>query len=179
MMIRTLPRRPVSVRVPASRLRGEPPHAYDAVVAAPFARLGLRVSPSALVGLDYLPLAGDTVEPRHPLARETVRQIRAYLGDAGHAFDLPCELEGTSVQVAVWNALPTIPSGCTRTYGELATALGTGPRPVGAACGANPIPLVLPCHRVVAAGGRLGGFMRSRAEFSLGIKRWLLAHESR
>jgi methylated-DNA-[protein]-cysteine S-methyltransferase len=57
--------------------------------------------------------------------------------------------------------------------------LGSGARAVGAACGSNPVPVIVPCHRVVAAGGRLGGFMHSRADFSLNIKRWLLAHEAR
>jgi len=78
----------------------------------------------------------------------------------------------------VWEAMQAIPAGETRTYGEIAAAIGSSARAVGGACGANPIPLVVPCHRVVASGGRLGGFMGAREEgFELAIKRWLLAHE--
>jgi methylated-DNA-[protein]-cysteine S-methyltransferase len=64
-----------------------------------------------------------------------------------------------------------------RTYGDLARMLKSAPRPVGGACGSNPIPLIVPCHRVVAANGELGGFMHSRARLPLSIKRWLLHHE--
>jgi len=71
-----------------------------------------------------------------------------------------------------------IPAGKTRTYGEVAQELHSSARAVGGACGANPIPLVVPCHRIVASGGSLGGFMGAREEgFELGIKRWLLEHE--
>jgi methylated-DNA-[protein]-cysteine S-methyltransferase len=71
-----------------------------------------------------------------------------------------------------------IAAGKTRTYGELAAELRSSARAVGGACGANPIPVVVPCHRVIAAGGAIGGFMGARSEgFELGIKRWLLEHE--
>jgi len=78
----------------------------------------------------------------------------------------------------VWEAMQRIEAGHTRTYGELARELGSSARAVGGACGANPIPLIVPCHRVIAANRSLGGFMGARAEgFELGIKRWLLEHE--
>ena len=71
-----------------------------------------------------------------------------------------------------------IPAGATRTYGDLAADIGSSPRAVGAACGSNPIPIVVPCPRVIAVGGRIGGFMGARTEgFELSIKRWLLEHE--
>jgi methylated-DNA-[protein]-cysteine S-methyltransferase len=71
-----------------------------------------------------------------------------------------------------------IPAGRTRTYGELARDLRSSARAVGGACGANPIPLIVPCHRIIAASGRIGGFMGASTEgFELGIKRWLLEHE--
>ena len=71
-----------------------------------------------------------------------------------------------------------IASGETRTYGELAAELRSSPRAVGGACGANPIPVVVPCHRVIGANHAIGGFMGARGEgFELGIKRWLLGHE--
>jgi methylated-DNA-[protein]-cysteine S-methyltransferase len=79
----------------------------------------------------------------------------------------------------VWKEIAAIPQRETRTYGEVAKALHNAPRAVGQACGANPFPLVVPCHRVIAAGGELGGFARNGGAFMLDIKRWLLAHERR
>ena len=85
---------------------------------------------------------------------------------------------GTAFQQRVWGAIASIPRGHVRTYGDLARLLGSAPRAVGQACGANWFPLVVPCHRVTAAGG-LGGFSNSADAdgFHLGVKRWLLAHE--
>lgn len=152
---------------------------YAAVIAAPFGKVGIRVSDDAVTRIDYLPHDHALRQPTQALAREVARQIHAYLDDPRHAFDLPCVLAGTLHQQAVWREISAIPSGETRTYGELAMRIGSGARAVGAACGSNPIPIVVPCHRVLAAGGRLGGFMHSRAAFPLDIKRWLLAHELR
>jgi len=90
---------------------------------------------------------------------------------------LPLRAAGTAFQRRVWGRIDAIPSGKTRTYGELANEIGSGPRAVGNACGANPYPVVVPCHRVVAADGRLGGFAGNRAGFLLDVKRWLLNHE--
>ena len=78
----------------------------------------------------------------------------------------------------MWQALSNIPSGQTRYYSELAAQLQSSPRAVGGACGANPIALVVPCHRVLAKSG-LGGFMHQRSGQALDIKRWLLTHEQR
>jgi len=84
---------------------------------------------------------------------------------------------GTTFQRRVWAQIAAIPNHQTRTYGEVAKALHNAPRAVGQACGANPFPLVVPCHRVIATGGGLGGFARNRGGFLLDVKRWLLAHE--
>ncbi|MDR1529914.1 MAG: methylated-DNA--[protein]-cysteine S-methyltransferase [Burkholderiales bacterium] len=83
---------------------------------------------------------------------------------------------GTPFQQRVWKALQSIPSGEPSTYGEIARRLDTAPRAVGGACGANPIVLVIPCHRVVGRHS-LGGFMHAEAGDPLRIKRWLLDHE--
>ncbi|MCP4042152.1 MAG: MGMT family protein, partial [Gammaproteobacteria bacterium] len=83
---------------------------------------------------------------------------------------------GTDHQLRVWNALGEIPPGETMTYGELARHLGSGPRAVGNACRSNPVPIVVPCHRVVSATG-LGGFMGDTAGEPMAIKSWLLRHE--
>ena len=116
--------------------------------------------------------------PSNPLAAETARQLRAYLSDPGFAFGLPLRPSGTAFQRRVWEAIAAIPNHQTRTYGEVAKSLHNAPRAVGQACGANPFPLVIPCHRVVASGGGLGGFARHGGGFLLDVKRWLLAHES-
>lgn len=167
-------------RIPAG-WRTEPNDAtalYAAVLAAPFGRIGIRVRGALLTRVEYLPPDGPVVEPAGPFARAVCGQLQAYLRDPRHVFDMPWVAEGTPHQRSVWQALLAIPCGEVRTYGELAAQLASGARAVGAACGSNPVPLVVPCHRVVAAGGRLGGFMHSRSSFPLDVKRWLLAHES-
>lgn len=149
---------------------------YQAIVAAPGFSLGLRCNRDEVTGIDYLEPCAEQ-KPETPLAKDAVRQLRAYLKDPDFTFGLPLAPAGTPFQRRVWQAITAIPSGRTRGYGELAAAIGSGPRAVGNACGANPYPLVVPCHRVVAAGGGLGGFARQRGGFLLEVKSWLLAHE--
>lgn len=154
-----------------------PVESYHAVLAAPFGRVGIRTRDEQVVRVEYLGPDATCVRPMNDLAREACAQIEAYLADPGHRFDLPYALDGSAFQCAVWRAIVDIASGATRTYGELAAELGSAARAVGGACGSNPVPLIVPCHRVVAAGGGIGGFMHSRAVGALSIKRWLLRHE--
>ncbi|MDX1252513.1 MAG: methylated-DNA--[protein]-cysteine S-methyltransferase [Gammaproteobacteria bacterium] len=112
------------------------------------------------------------------IAAEVVRQVQRYFADPSHVFSLPLALPGTPFQQRVWQALCAIPPGQPRRYGELARQLGSGARAVGGACRANPVPIIVPCHRVVGAQG-LGGYLGATAEEGLLIKRWLLEHESR
>jgi methylated-DNA-[protein]-cysteine S-methyltransferase len=112
------------------------------------------------------------------MAQTICTELEAYLADPQHEIDLPFELDGTHHQCNVWQAMLDIPSGQTRSYGELAAQIGSSAQAVGQACGSNPIPLVIPCHRVVGKKG-LGGFMHRADEDALDIKRWLLAHERR
>ncbi len=102
--------------------------------------------------------------------------LRRYLGNPRIRFDVPLALEGTAFQKRVWRALRDIPVGKTIGYGELARRLKTSARAVGGACRANPVPIVIPCHRVVAAGGE-GGFMGRTRGRAMALKRWLLQHE--
>lgn len=146
---------------------------------APFAVLGVVVEEDWLIGIDYLPADCPPQPPRTALAAEACAQLSAYLRDPRFRFDLPLHLAGTPYQRRVWEAVAQIPAGETRSYADLAKALHTGARAVGGACGANRIPLVIPCHRVVAAGGGLGGFMHARDGAPLDVKRWLLGHERR
>lgn len=150
---------------------------FSAVVSAPTFALGIRCTDDELTGIDYLPPETPEVAPTSPLAHETVRQLRAWLADACFAFGLPLAPAGTAFQRRVWATIAVIPRGETLGYGELAERIGSGARAVGNACGANPYPIVVPCHRVVAAHQGLGGFARQRGGFMLDVKRWLLAHE--
>lgn len=110
------------------------------------------------------------------LAAEVARQLEAWAADPRFVFSLPLAPAGTPFQRRVWQALRAIPPGEVRTYGELARQLGSSARAVGGACRANPLPLVVPCHRVVAAGG-LGGFAGRTRGAALALKRRLLARE--
>ncbi len=113
------------------------------------------------------------VEDATPL-RQAVEQVEAYLAGDRTLFDLPLAVAGTPFQRSVWALLQTIPLGETWTYGDLARALGkpTAFRAVGAANGANNLPLVVPCHRVIGSDGSLTGFGGG-----IETKRWLLAFE--
>ena len=151
---------------------------FQAIVAAPGFCLGVRCDDAEILGLEFLPPCPEEV-PANALAAEAVRQLRAYLGDSRFVFSLPLQPAGTNFQRRVWAQIAQIPSHAIRTYGDLAKILKSAPRAVGQACGANPYPVIVPCHRVVAAGGRLGGFARQGGGFLLDVKRWLLAHEHR
>lgn len=150
---------------------------FDAIVAAPFGGIGVRVDRAAVRELVYLP---DSVRQRAPtstLARKVARQVKLYLADPTFCFDLPLAPRGSTFQKAVWGVIGTIPVGATLSYGDVARRIRSAPRAVGQACGANWFPLVIPCHRVLAANG-LGGFASHDHDgFHLGVKRWLLRHE--
>ena len=149
---------------------------YQAKFKIPCAVLGIRITADRLTGIEFLPLSTRAFAPSNALACEVLKQITAYVRDPDFYFDLPVSLSGTEHQMRVWQALRDIPRGAARTYGALAHQLGSSPRAVGRACGDNPIPLVLPCHRVVATNGP-GGFMHHASGAPLAIKDWLLRHE--
>jgi methylated-DNA-[protein]-cysteine S-methyltransferase len=115
---------------------------------------------------------------RDTIAHLACVQLQAYLDDPNFEFDLPLKLAGTHHRLQVWEAMQRIPAGAVRTYGDVARELHSSPRAVGGACGANPVPVIVPCHRIIGANGTIGGFMGAKGEgFELGIKRWLLEHE--
>lgn len=153
-----------------------PPAPFAAVLPAPGFSLGVRCTTDEITEIAFLE-SRPALRPTTPLAMEAARQLRAWLADPRFAFGLPLAPAGTPFQRRVWAGIAAIPPGATRSYGELAAELGSGARAVGGACGANPYPVVVPCHRVVAAGGGPGGFARQRGGFLLEVKRWLLAHE--
>lgn len=124
----------------------------------PGLRLGLAVNDGALVAIDFHPPGQEN--DASPLLDETERQLRAYFAGRLRVFSLPCRLKGTAFQKNVWCTVLRIPYGRTRTYMDIAVELKSpgAVRAVGAANGANPLPIVIPCHRVVATGGGLGGY---------------------
>ena len=124
----------------------------------------------------YLPPSVAAMSPKNRLAERAARELEGYRVDPDARFDLPLLVEGTPFQLRLWDALCTIPRGKTLTYGELARRLGAEARAVGQACGDNRLPIIIPCHRVVAANG-IGGFAHSTSGYLLEAKRWLLAHE--
>ena len=144
------------------------------LVDSPIGSLGLVASN---IGLRELLFDGRNVRPegRSPVLADATRQLEEYFDGDRVVFDLPLELHGTEFQRRCWVALASIPYGQTVSYGEQARRLGfdrTRARAVGAANGQNPLPLVLPCHRVVGADGSLTGFGGG-----LHVKRFLLEHE--
>lgn len=151
---------------------------YNAIIDAPFGKVGLRTGEGALREVVYLPAQTASVAPDSELAERAATQIAHYFDHAEAGFDLPLAALGTPFQRRVWDGICAISAGSVLTYGELAQRLGgVSPRAVGQACGDNPFPLVIPCHRVVSASG-LGGFAHHGEEgFFLDVKRWLLAHE--
>ncbi|UXY16597.1 methylated-DNA--[protein]-cysteine S-methyltransferase [Chitiniphilus purpureus] len=151
---------------------------YHAILASPIGPLGLVESAAGEMALiDFLPHAAPLRPPASVVLREAARQLDAYFRSPDFVFDLPCRLDGTAHQLAVWQQIAAIPCGQLLRYAEIARRIGSVPRAVGGACGRNPLPIIIPCHRVVAANG-LGGFNANRNGIDwLPIKRQLLVHE--
>ena len=150
---------------------------YQAKLATPFAVLGIRIEEDWLTDIEYLSLDTPLLTPQNLFAGEVCNQLQAYLADPAFVFDLSLHIGGTTHQRRVWNTIQNIPSGRTLSYADIATQLHSAPRAVGQACGANRLPIVIPCHRVIARNGGLGGFMNASDGVPLTIKRWLLHHE--
>lgn len=157
--------------------RGPMAGATETRHATPFAVLGIATDGSVLTSVRYLPRNTALAAPHDRVAERACREIDRYLADPGYIFTVPYRLDGTAFQRRVWREIEKLCPIKTNTYGEIARRLHSGPRAVGGACGANPVPLIVPCHRVLAAGGALGGFMGGKDPFPLSVKRWLLRHE--
>ncbi len=144
----------------------------------PVGRLVLESAGDVLIGI-WLPSPSKAASPREaghdapPVLKDTATQLYEYFARERTVFDVPMELDGTAFQQEVWRELSRIPYGETISYGELARRVGRpkGSRAVGQANGRNPIPIIVPCHRVLASGG-IGGYGGG-----LPMKRALLAVE--
>lgn len=153
--------------------------AWTGRMHAPFGTLGVRSNGSALVEVAYLASEEPEQAPADAVSERALRELGRYLDDPHYRFTVPLAPRGTAFQRRVWDAILAIPVQQSRTYGEIARSLRTAARAIGQACGANPIALIVPCHRVVGSAGHLGGFMNMSvaAGDPLAIKRWLLVHE--
>ena len=149
---------------------------YDAIIQFPKMMVAVSTREGRVSGIRYLPPHVEPKAASNALAERAVEQLERYRDEADVRFDLPLLIEGTEFQRRLWQALCEIPRGRTLTYGGLARQLGAEPRAVGQACGDNRLPIVIPCHRVVAADG-IGGFAHTTSGYLVEAKRWLLAHE--
>ena len=127
----------------------------ERTVDTPLGPLALEARDGALTRLGWGRAAR---EDESNLLTQAAAELAAYFGGGLRDFDLPVAPDGTEHDRKVWRAMRDIPPGETRSYGEIARAIGSGAQAVGNACGRNPIPIVIPCHRIVAAGGRIGGY---------------------
>lgn len=137
--------------------------------------LAITTTDRGLAGIDYVhDLSAQS--PTDKLAKEVVRQLECYFRDPQWFFDLPLDLAGTPFQRRLWQALSKIPVGTTDTYGQLASRLSSGAQAVGQACRRNPVPIVVPCHRIVSLQG-MGGYAGEVDGEKMRIKKALLAQE--
>ena len=149
---------------------------YDVIIEFPKMKVAVTTRDERVAEIRYLPPTVKAMAPTTALAERAARLLERYREDPDASFDLPLLIEGSPFQRRLWDALCTIPRGKTMTYGELAQRLGAEARAIGQACGDNRLPIVIPCHRVVAANG-IGGFAHATEGYLLEAKRWLLAHE--
>ena len=146
-----------------------------ATLPSPTGPLRVSASDTAIVRITWVDDSADESDAAgHPLLTRAADQLAAYFAGERQNFDLPVAPAGSEFQQRVWAEMTAIPWGETRTYGDLARTLEVMPQPIGQACGDNPIPVVIPCHRVVAADGKLGGFSGGRG---VETKLALLRHE--
>lgn len=161
--------------------RGEPTRRDSdctAVLSTPFGAFGIVARDACIQELLFLPPDTPARSPTDALTERAAAQILRWLEDADARFDLPLATRGTPFQHRVWQGIRSVPRGEVQTYGQLATRIGSAARAVGQACGANPFPLVTPCHRIVGSAG-LGGFAKASGGYLIDAKRWLIAHEAR
>lgn len=149
---------------------------YYCVIESPIGRLGFNLSQDRLIKLSFEENTIELKRPEKPLEKMIASQLQCYFLDAKFKFNMTYKLYGTTFQREVWHLLCEIPVGMVRTYKDLANVLKTSPRAIGQACKSNPLPLIVPCHRVIGQKN-LGGFAGDKSGRLISIKKWLLAHE--
>lgn len=148
---------------------------YWMEIAAPVGKIIVMADDEAVTHIELSAKHRPKGQPKlNAVLTRAQKQLAEYFAGKRENFDLPLKPEGTAFQQKVWNALAKIPFGQTRTYGQIAKTVKSpaASRAVGAACGRNPLPIVVPCHRVVGSSGNLTGFGGG-----LAMKDWLLKHE--
>jgi len=147
------------------------------VMHSPVGRIYVETEDEKLVKLEYHCKKKVTTDKLDSFSSQVKKQITHYFRSSKAGFNLPVMLNGTAFQQKVWTAMQKIPSGQTRTYGDISEQLQSSPRAVGNACRANPVPLVVPCHRVIGKSG-IGGFGGKTSGRNIDCKSWLLRHEA-
>jgi methylated-DNA-[protein]-cysteine S-methyltransferase len=150
---------------------------FTAIMPSPLGKIGVTISENFLTQLQFLDDTYPLLTSKETLAGRIVEEVNHYFKNPSFQFTIPFRVTGTTFQTCAWKALVRLPVGSTTTYSALASDLNTGPRAVGNACRSNPIPLLIPCHRVLAKNG-LGGFMGDCTGKKIAIKQWLLKHEA-
>lgn len=144
---------------------------------SPIGMIHLTHQNSKLLSIDFL---SDNTPPSpaaDTFSNQLIAELATYFKNPQHTFRAAFQLTGSPFQQRVWRALQEIPSGQALTYGELAKKLNSSPRAIGQACRTNPVPIFIPCHRVIAKNGT-GGYAGKTGGKMLDIKQWLLAHEN-
>ena len=140
--------------------------------------MGIRTLDSNLIGLDFLPKGTREILPKTATGKLVWNALFSYLENPHALTEVPLASEGTEFQKKIWNALRRIPVGQVWTYSDLARSVDTAPRAAANACRRNKIPILIPCHRIVAKNG-IGGYFGQKTGEMLDIKQWLLEHESK
>jgi methylated-DNA-[protein]-cysteine S-methyltransferase len=146
------------------------------IIASPIGAVAISASDDALQSIEILGASAMPDTTDHPLLREAARQITAYFAGQLRQYDLPLEPASTARGNELREAVIAIPYGEAASYGEVARRAGSGPRAIGRVCSHNPLPLVVPCHRVIAAGGKIGYYSGGNG---IPTKRYLLIHENK
>jgi methylated-DNA-[protein]-cysteine S-methyltransferase len=145
---------------------------YKAIIQTPIGKLGISTLGQLLTRLDFLTDETALIAAHEEITNNIVNQLNQYFQYPSFQFNIPYQLQGTPFQNRVWQTLSKLPIQKTVSYGTLAKKLKTGARAIGNACRANPLPILIPCHRVIAQGN-LGGYKGKE----ISIKKWLLNHE--
>lgn len=154
---------------------------YDAIINSPIGHLGIKLNEqqSVVTRIDFLDSKIHSQKPPSiPLIKLAITELKNYFNDPHHVFKIPLQTHGTELQKKIWQTMQKIPVGKTLSYGELADKIKTSPRVIGNACRANPLPIFIPCHRIVAKN-HLGGFAGAIEGELITMKTWLLTHEAK
>jgi methylated-DNA-[protein]-cysteine S-methyltransferase len=152
------------------------PVRFQFVLPSPIGKLGLNLSAKGVSQIRYLSNNMALNVPESGLALDVFQQLADYFELRRSGFDLPLDIAGTPYQQKVWQVISRIPYGQSKAYSEIASKINSGPRAVGNACRHNPIPIIIPCHRVTKKNA-IGGYCGSTRDAEVQQKDWLLHHE--